>query len=84
MAGHMGSDVKHLLLLLRERVAQMPDYSASSPTTADSGGSAVAVLKGCSDVSAALKFANWLDMLTRGRMHELLFRLVERYRPLGR
>jgi multiple sugar transport system substrate-binding protein len=43
------------------RVAQMPVYSTSSPATADSGGSAVAVLKGCSDVAASLKFANWLD-----------------------
>jgi multiple sugar transport system substrate-binding protein len=43
------------------RVAQMPVYSISSPATANSGGSAVAVLKGCSNVAAALKFANWLD-----------------------
>jgi multiple sugar transport system substrate-binding protein len=43
------------------RVAQMPVYSTSAPATANSGGSAVAVLKGCSNVAAALKFANWLD-----------------------
>jgi multiple sugar transport system substrate-binding protein len=43
------------------RVAQMPVYSASSPATANSGGSAVAVLKGCPNAAAALKFANWLD-----------------------
>jgi multiple sugar transport system substrate-binding protein len=43
------------------RVAQMPAYSSSEPATANSGGSAVAVLKGCSNVAAALKFANWLE-----------------------
>jgi multiple sugar transport system substrate-binding protein len=43
------------------RVAQMPVYNTSAPATANSGGSAVAVLKGCSNVAAALKFANWLD-----------------------
>jgi multiple sugar transport system substrate-binding protein len=43
------------------RVAQMPVYSTSQPATANSGGSAVAVLKGCKDTAAALKFANWLD-----------------------
>ena len=45
------------------KVAQMPVYNTAAPTTANSGGSAVAVLKGCSatDSAAALKFANWLD-----------------------
>jgi multiple sugar transport system substrate-binding protein len=43
------------------RVAQMPVWNASDPATANSGGSSVAVFKGCQDTSAALKFADWLD-----------------------
>lgn len=43
------------------RVAQMPVYDTSHPATANGGGSAVAVLKGCKHAAAALEFANWLN-----------------------
>jgi multiple sugar transport system substrate-binding protein len=43
------------------RVVQMPVWAASNPESANSGGSSVAVLKGCKAPAAALEFANWLD-----------------------
>jgi multiple sugar transport system substrate-binding protein len=43
------------------RVVQMPAWNASDPESANSGGSSVAVLKGCKAPAAALEFANWLD-----------------------
>lgn len=43
------------------RVVQMPVWNTASPVTANSGGSAVVVLKGCKAPAAALEFANWLD-----------------------
>jgi multiple sugar transport system substrate-binding protein len=43
------------------RVVQMPEWNTASPATANSGGSAIVVLKGCKAPAAALEFANWLD-----------------------
>jgi multiple sugar transport system substrate-binding protein len=43
------------------RVAPMPQWNPSDPASANDGGSSVAVLKGCQDVAAALKFTSWLD-----------------------
>jgi multiple sugar transport system substrate-binding protein len=43
------------------RVVQMPAWDTSNPESANSGGSSVAVLKGCKAPAAALEFANWLD-----------------------
>ena len=42
------------------RVAPMPTV-AGSTTSANSGGSAVAVLKGCADPEKAVEFATWLN-----------------------
>ena len=42
-------------------VAPMPQWSAGDDQVGNAGGSATAVLKGCSDTKAAWEFAHWLS-----------------------